>query len=280
MDAVSLNFRSRWVLVTGASSGLGREIARQLAGEHGANVIAVARRMERLESLKAELEARHGVQVQCIQADLTRSEDVERVFRDATRGREVYAVVLNAGVTHFGEHRDLPWSHFQDLLATNVSSVVRLTTLFVSYLIERDQAGGILLVASMAGLVPIAYQTAYSSSKAFVITFGRGLYHELESESISITTVAPGGIATEMGQTTGLSKTWGDESPLMQGAEDCAREVLAAFSRRDYLYVPGRLNRLQTVLLPWIPRRLLGRLVAKTYRKALATRDAVRSNGR
>ena len=104
-------------MVTGASSGLGREIALQLAGVHGANVIVVARRLERLESLKAEIESKHGVRVQCIAADLTLCDDVERVFRDATREHDVYAAVLNAGVTHFGEHLDLSWSGFQALLA-------------------------------------------------------------------------------------------------------------------------------------------------------------------
>lgn len=265
-----MNFRSKWVLVTGASSGLGREMARQLARDHQANLILVARRAERLQELKTELEKEAGVSVVCLVADLSREADVERVFERAVEGRDVYGVILNAGVTYFGAHLALPWAEFQKILATNVTATVRLTDLFVPYLIAKGQSGGLMLVSSMTGLIPCAYQTAYSATKGFLINFGRGLYHELQGQPVSVTTFAPGGIATEMGELSGTDKTYGADSMLIQSADACAREAIDALKRRRYMAIPGRLNRIQIFFSPLLSRRFLGDMLAATYRKALA----------
>ncbi|MGB1016171.1 MAG: SDR family NAD(P)-dependent oxidoreductase, partial [Nannocystaceae bacterium] len=157
-----MNFQSRWVLVTGASSGLGREIARDLAVRHRANLVIVARRLGRLEELAGELRAAAGVEVVPIAADLSIEQDVENLFAQATDGRDIYGVVLNAGITHFGEQTKLEWPRFKAMLATNVTSLVHLVHLFLPYLIEQQQEGGILLVSSMASLVPVPFQSAYS----------------------------------------------------------------------------------------------------------------------
>jgi short-subunit dehydrogenase len=192
-----MDFRGRWVLVTGASSGLGREMARQLAQKHGAHLIIVARRKPRLDELKAELET-HGVQVLSIEADLSKLSDVERVVDEATRGRELYAAILNAGITHFGPHEQLEWSEFQRMLDTNVTGVTRMTGLIIPKLEALAQGGGLMIVASMAGITPVPYQTHYSATKAFLVHLGCGLWHELQGHPLSITTFAPGGVVTEM----------------------------------------------------------------------------------
>src|SRR5262245_59368503 len=116
-----LLLKGRYTLVTGASAGLGREMARDIAKRHGGNLVLVARRRDRLEELQKEVEG-YGVKAMCIAADLTRAEDVDRVFAEATAGREIYAAILNAGVTYFGEHLELSHSRTQEILATNVLS--------------------------------------------------------------------------------------------------------------------------------------------------------------
>lgn len=265
-----MDLEGRWALVTGASSGLGREIARDLAFKRGANVTLVARRADRLEALREEIE-KQGRKSQVVVADLSKLDDVDRVFSESTADKDMYAVVLNAGLTHFGHHWDLPWEQFEAMLHTNVTSTVRLVSKFVPYLIEQEQGGGVMLVTSMTGLVPTPYQTAYSSTKAFLTTFGQGIHHELKGEKVSMTTFAPGGIVTEMTESNGLNDHFGDTMQMMP-ADECARQAVEAMVARRYLQVPGRFNRLQLLLPRLLPRKLVSGVVAQTYEKVLPPR--------
>jgi short-subunit dehydrogenase len=260
-----MDFRKRWVLITGASSGLGQTMARKLAFEHGANIVAVARRKERLDELRHDLEANAGVEVAAITADLADIDDVDRALEAATSGRDIYAAILNAGVTHFGEHGRLSWIDFQRMLNTNVTSVVRMTTELVPHLERHGLGGGLMLVSSMAGITPIPYQTAYSGTKAFLVHFGCGLWHELHNRNISITTYAPGGIVTEMTGTESFRPLRGWLMPV----DRAASEGLEAFRRRKYLHVPGSANRFGSVVMRMLPQRLVTSQIAASYRRAL-----------
>jgi short-subunit dehydrogenase len=260
-----MNFQSRWVLITGASSGLGREMARVLAREHGANVILVARREDRLRELKAELEAT-GVAADYIAADLSIGADVDRVFDESTRaGRSLYGVVLNAGITHFGGYDELSWSQFEVMLATNVSSVVRLATRYLPYLDAQGTGGGIMLVSSLAGLTPVPYQTAYSATKAFIVNFGCGLWHETRGRNVSVTTFVPGGIQTEMVEGERFRALGGWLMPV----DKCARSALEAFAARGYMHVPGFTYRVGAALIRLLPQRFFTSRMAAVYRAAL-----------
>jgi short-subunit dehydrogenase len=260
-----MDFRGRWVVVTGASAGLGREMARRLANDHGANLVIAARRQDKLEELAQELRASARVDVLPVAADLSRLDDVDRLYETATAGRDVYGVILNAGVTHFGQHHELEWDAFERMLDTNVRSVVRLTTRFVPHLERLDQGGGIMLVSSMAGTTPTAYQTAYSATKAFLVNYGCCLYHETEGKNLSITTFVPGGIVTDMtsGERVNTLRTW------LMPVPRCAREGVEAFRLRRYLHVPGVVYRVGFVVSRLLPHRFVTGRVAATYRKAL-----------
>lgn len=263
-----MTLKDRWVLVTGASSGLGREIARDVASRHGGNLILVARRGDRLRELADELAGRHNVQARPIAADLSNARDVERVFEDSRAIGPVYGAVLNAGITHFGAHQELPWEGFESLLATNVTATVKFVHHLVPHMLDHDLGGGIMLVTSMTGLVPTPYQTAYSASKAFLTAFGEGLYHELSDQNVSLTTFAPGGIATEMTEKTGLQEVFGN-SPQIMEAPRCARLAVDAMVARRYLAVPGLFNQFQLFLPRLGPRKLATGVVAGVYRKAM-----------
>ena len=264
-----MDFRSRWVLVTGASSGLGKEMACQLARTHKANLILVARRVERLQELKESLENAYGIQCRIIQADLTNQDDVDRVYHESVSFGEVYGVILNAGITYFGKHLSLDWKAFQNMLATNVTSVVRLVHLFVPYLLEKNQGGGIMLISSIAGFLPVPYQSAYAGTKAFITNFGQSLYQELRDENISITVFSPGGIATDMTRDSGLATQF-ENSVFVQQVEPCAEDALRAMINRRYLSVPGKFNQAQLLLSRLVPRKVLGFIAATAYKKALA----------
>ena len=265
-----MNFRNRWVLVTGASSGLGRAMAALLAREHGANIVAVARRGDLLDELRSELEKSAGVRVETMVADLSKLEDVEAVLRKVTVEQPVYAAVLNAGVTHFGNYHELEPQKFDEMLHLNVSSNVRLCTGLLPFLERADEGGGVLLIASMAGITPIPYQAAYSGTKAFLVHFGCSLWHELEGKKVSLTTYAPGGIVTEMtaGENFVPLRKW------LMPVDEAAREGIDAFRVRKYLYVPGALNRLGAGLMRMLPRRAMTSRIGAVYRRALEqTRD-------
>lgn len=260
-----MNFRGRWVLVTGASSGLGLEMARLLAREHGANIIAVARREDRLTALKAELESRHGVQVLPLAADLSRGEDVQRLYARAVDGRDVYGVVLNAGVTFYGHVLEESHETFEAMLATNVSSLVQLSKRFATYLAQRGEGGGIMLVASVAGFAPLPYQTTYAATKSFVISYGHGLGYEVRKQGVSVTVFAPGGISTEMMTVSGLSRKFKAGDVGMMTPERCAKLAVDAFARRKQLSVPGLLNRVLATAMKLLPHGLLVPRIADLY---------------
>ena len=261
----TMDFRGRWVLVTGASAGLGREFARLLAHEHGANLIVLARRKDRLEELRSELERTAKVQVVPLVVDLSDARDVERALAEILAGPPLHAAILNAAVTHFGPYEALGMAEFSALLHTNVTSVVAFAHALIPR-IEREQpGGGVLFVSSLAGLSPVPFQSVYSGSKAFLIHYACGLWHELDGRPVSITTFAPGGIVTEM--TAG--KNFEPLAGFLMPVEQCARAGLDAFRRRDYLSVPGFSNRVGSVLSRLLPRRFVTGLVARSYRRAL-----------
>src|SRR3954471_2651695 len=203
-----MELRGRWVLVTGASSGLGREMAKILAVTYGAHLVISARREDRLNELKAELEKSGGVQVQICVADLSKLADVDRLIETATSGRELFGAILNAGVTHFGNYGELTWDSFRTMLDTNVTATVCMATAFVPVL--EKTGGGLMIVSSLAGIYPVPYQTHYSATKAFLVHFGIGLWHELQGRNVSVTVYAPSGVVSEMtsGESFNALRRW------------------------------------------------------------------------
>ncbi|ATB27557.1 SDR family NAD(P)-dependent oxidoreductase [Melittangium boletus] len=262
----TLELRNRWTLVTGASSGLGLEMARAIARDHGGHVLGVARRRDRLEALCEELRTRHGVQADCIVADLSRPADVERVFTEATRGRQLHGALLNAGVTYWGDAVKLDWGAFQTMLDTNVTSLVRLSGLLAPHLAAHDTQGGMMLVSSVAGLIPVPYQAAYSGTKAFVLGYGQALAQELRPTGVSVTVFAPGGISTELMENSGLAQRFKTGDLGMMTAPECASHALRAFTRRKALSIPGLLNQTLALAARLLPRGFLAQRTAALYR--------------
>lgn len=266
-----MNFSQRWVIVTGASSGLGKAIATQLAANHGANLVLVARRLDKLEALASHLSNTYPISCECIATDLSDLSQIDALFSQSIQHRTIYGVILNAGVTYFGEHRALPWAQFQQLLDTNVTGIVKAVEHYLPYLLTQQHGGGIMLVSSVAGLLPVPYQAAYSGSKAFITHYGLGLQEELRHHDCSLTVFSPGGIATEMNTLSGLDAQF-EGSAVLQSPEHCAKAAIHAMKTRQALYVPGWINKLQVFGARLLPRRLLLFLAGNLYRKALAAK--------
>lgn len=267
-----LNLKNRWVLVTGASSGLGREIARQLSLRHHAFVLLCARREDRLLALQAELKAAGAGGVEVIPADLSTYEGLEAV-KNATRGaHRPFAAVLNAGITHFGDDLEQSPEHLQQLLDLNIRATVHLSRDFVQKQRDVGQQGALLLVSSLAGISPVPFQSAYSGSKAFMHNYGLALGHELKPEKISVTVFAPGGIATEMLEHSGLSRSFSAGDLGIMKASACAKFAIKALLERRPHAVPGPLNRTLAMLFKLAPREFAIARSGAMYRDALRKR--------
>lgn len=260
-----LQFEGKWILITGASSGLGKEMAIQLASRYKANLILVARRKDALEQLKTLLEKSYGVRVELLPADLGDEASVLRVAETVTRRGDLYGAILNAGITYFGPHLDMGDDEFHRLIQVNLIGVSLLTSRLVRYFEQSGREGGLMLVSSMAGFMPTPYQAVYSGTKGYLIQFANALLLELRNRSFSITVFAPGGIATEM--TSGES--FSDLRSWLMPVEQAASLALNAFRLRKYNYVPGFINQVGYVLSRILPRKFMVGQLAKTYGKAL-----------
>lgn len=239
-------------------------MARQLARDHGAHLVLVGRRADRLALLEAEL-CGYGGKVKILPADLGSTAGVDAVFRHCTQQVPLYAAVLNAGVTHFGHHDELTWEQFEALVDLNIKGTARLVHDLVPYLERRAEQGGILLVASLAGVTPVAYQSAYSGSKAFLVHYGCSLHHEMRSRGVTVSTFAPGGIATEMTQ----GARFNDLRSWLVPVQPCARAALRGFAKRKYLIIPGVVYRFGSWLLKFFPESFVVGRVAAQYRNSL-----------
>jgi len=260
-----MDFRGRTTLVTGASSGLGREMARVIAEQYGGNLVIVARRADRLEQLAEELRRRCGVEVRPVAADLSQPSGLDTCIAEATSHGPIDAAILNAGVTFFGRALDQTEANLTQMIATNTTAVAGLATRFARHFIAEGTRGGLLLVSSMASFAPFPYQAAYGATKAFVTSFGLALREELKDDHIPVTVFCPGGIATEMLELSGLSEKFHPGDVGVMDAVTCARYAIEAFRNEADLSVPGPSNLVTSFAMKAFPRSLVAKAVRKIY---------------
>jgi uncharacterized protein len=226
-------------LITGASSGIGEEFARQLAAR-GYDLILVARRKDRLEQLAEELPTKAAV----IECDLG-SEADKLPGKVNRRKLQVDLLVNNAGFGTRGHFADISGKRDAEMVRVNCEAVVTLTHAFLPGMIERGK-GGVITVASTAGKQPLPYETVYAASKAFAISFMEALSMELRETGIKTLVVNPGPVKTEWQDVAGY-----DENtrivPGMIDAEKCVRHSLRAYDRGKRSVIPGN-------LMPWVMR--------------------------
>jgi uncharacterized protein len=224
---------SQVALVTGASSGIGREFARELSAR-GHEVVLVARRRERLEELAKDLPGEAHV----ITCDLSK-EPGALAPKVGDLGLEVDVLVNNAGFGTAGRFLDLDPGKHSELVRLNCEALVALTHAFLPGMVERGR-GGIINIASTAGFQPLPYEAVYSASKAFARTFSDALRQELRSTGVRMLAVHPGPVPTEFHEVSG-HKPPGNVPRV--DARQVASESLDAFERGRRSIVPGRAMR-------------------------------------
>ena len=228
-----------WALVTGASSGIGEEFARQLAAR-GLNLILVARRKDRLEALARELERGQSVKVRVIQADLSTPGGIETVKED-TADLEVGLLVNNAGTAAgMGAFTKSDIELEETVVYLNNIAPLKLAHHFAARMSKQGK-GGILFTSSTSAFQPTPYLANYAASKAYLLSLGEALNAELKTKGVDVTVLVPGATKTEMAtmfDDIDMSKVrmnWMDVKPVVQTA-------LSALGKRSYV-VPGGFNK-------------------------------------
>jgi short-subunit dehydrogenase len=246
-------------LVTGASSGIGYELAR-LAARDGYDVVLVARRTDRLAAVADELAGRHGIDARTITADLAVPDGIDEIQR-ALGDAPVDVLVNNAGVGgrgRFAVERDL--ADDLAMVQLNVASLVHLTGLLLPGMVSRG-SGGILNVASTAGYVPGPLQAVYYATKAFVKSFSEGLTGECRGTGVRVTALCPGPVDTEFAAAAGLDGTSLMRTPLIKvPAAKVAAAGWKGLRRGRAVVVPGLPMRVAMQSLRVTPRRMAARI--------------------
>ena len=247
--------------MTGASSGIGREIARLLAAE-GTDLVVVARDRGRLEALATELGAAHGVGVEVLVADLAGGDGQAAVeHRLADADRPIDLLVNNAGFGTYGPFVDQDLEGEMREIAVNVTAVVRLTHAALAGMVPRGR-GAVMNVSSTAGLQATPGNATYGATKAFVASFGEAVSGELAGTGVSLTTVVPGFTRTEFQDRADIAgrKIPG---PAWMAAEAVAAEALAATRAGKAWVVTGLFNKVAVAAAGPVPRSLMRRVAAR-----------------
>jgi uncharacterized protein len=257
------DFRGKWALVTGASSGIGVAIARELAS-YGAKLILTARRRERLDQLAGELAVQFHAEARIVVADLN-SPDAPQQIYDATEGVGIPVDILinNAGLGHYGEFYKLDPEHEYSMVRVNCEAVVRLARLIIPRMVARRR-GWMLVVASTASFQPIPYDAVYAATKVFDRFFALALAAEVERFGIKITALCPGTTETEFFDTSGgggVFRRFG-----MQSADDVARKAVLALARGQRTIVPNFKGAFTALLTRFIPTTSITALLEKSIR--------------
>jgi short-subunit dehydrogenase len=241
-------------LITGASAGIGRELAR-LAAHDKRDLVLVARRRERLEELAAELRAAHGVEVTVLPVDLARPTTPKAIFEQVQgSGLALEALINNAGFGTFGPFVEADGARQLEMIDVNVRALVELTHLFLPGMLARKQ-GQVLNIASVAGFVPGPYMATYYASKAFVLSFTEALATELRGTGVTATASCPGPTASEFGDVAGDAR-----SKLLRrtaSAEKVAKHAYRAMLSGDVVAIPGWKNELLAQSVRLSPRALV-----------------------
>jgi short-subunit dehydrogenase len=241
-------------IVTGASSGFGRDFARHLA-KRGYATVLVARREEALRTLASELEATYSTQSWVMPADLADNDAREQLARAvAALPLPVEVLVNNAGLGLYGSFDHIPWEKERAMLQVDIEALTHLCKLFLPQMRERRN-GYVLNVSSIGAFQPTPLYASYSAAKSYVLMFSQAINYELRGSGVSVTAVAPGIAATEFLQVSKQKPTRYQRS-MMMTSEAVVTAALRALFKRKPSVVPGAANALTAFSTRFMPANL------------------------
>ena len=257
-----------YALITGASQGLGRAIALQIA-ERGYGIIAVARTRVKLEETAAACRALNGGRVRIVEADLTAPDAISKLAADViSSGVQLDIVVNNAGEAIWGRFAEKPLADHLRMMKLNMTVPVELTHLLIPHL-KQTKCAYILNIGSMAGYNAMATLSTYSGSKSCILRWSRSLRMELDATGIKVCCVCPGSVITGFTERAGMQAL--DELAKKFGhpPEPIAKAALNAMFAGKAEVVPGLMNRITVFAMGLMPEGLVERIASGIYLKKL-----------
>jgi len=261
MSTVSLSGRT--VLITGAARGLGRALALGLGVREGSNLILVDRDEPGLDRLAEQISTQSSATVRVLVRDLLEENRARSLF-DELENTEVRGLVNNAGLTSFGPTEAGQLDLYRSIIELDFRLVVELSLLFLSRFKQRG-GGFICNVTSLGSFVPIPYQAIYAAAKGAAQSFSESLSVENRGGAVTICTVAPSGIVTDMIAEAGLIRHMRAHRFSYLSPEEAARQVIRGLKRGQRLIIPGFINRLIYLAINILPRNLLLGLAGRIY---------------
>lgn len=257
-------YADQWGLVTGASSGIGAEFARQLAAR-GMHLILVSRREALLKQLADELHQQHGTKCEVIVSDLTQAAEPARVLAEAAaRGLTIELLVNNAGFGCIGEVDKTDVGRVLELIRLNISALTELTYRVLPEMMRRGH-GGIINVASVAAFQPVGYMGVYAASKSYVLHFSEALWAEARTKGVTVTTLCPGTTRTDFFDVSGAPSGWLAKHSS-QDVKPVVKAGLRALEKGRSYVVSGWKNYLLTLLVRLATRATVVKESMKYFR--------------
>ena len=254
-------------LITGASSGIGLELARLFAAD-GVDLVLVARRTERLEKLKIELEHRYKINAHVIASDLSLSQSPEEVFAETKRmGLEIDCLVNNAGFGQLGEFSEIDWQKEADMIQLNVIALTHLTKLYLPEMLAKGR-GRILNVASTAAFQPGPLMAVYFATKAYVLSFSSAIAEELRNTGVTVTTLCPGPTASEFQMVADMENVSMLKRRKLPTSAEVAEYGYNAMKKGKRIAIPGFSNKLLAFSTRFATTKMLTRIVHKLNKPA------------
>jgi short-subunit dehydrogenase len=243
-------------LITGASSGIGKELAR-IHANHKGDLVLLARRQQKLEELKQEIEEKHGVSVYIISKDLTDADAPKQVFDELEKeGIEIKYLINNAGFGGLGKFHERDWEDDHAMIQLNIVALTELTRRFLPGMVARN-SGRILNVSSTASLVPGPLQAVYYATKAYVTSFSNAIAEELHETKITVTALLPGATETEFAETSGMDKTeLFNKTASAQMVAEAGYDGMM-IGKLDVIAGISTAQKLQLQLAPIFPKKML-----------------------
>ena len=265
------NNQGKNVLITGASSGIGKALAAEFA-KNNYNIIAVAQDPQKLASLKSEMESSYNVVVTTIEKDLAADNAAKELYQEVKeKGLAVDILVNDAGVGERGYFTDNSFGKYSEIIHLNIVALTQLTHLYLKEMIFKND-GRILQLGSIAGFQPGPLMAVYHASKAYVVSLSEALATELNDmgSDVTITCLCPGPTDTNFfsGAHAENTKVYQNKEATMQSPEEVAAGAYNALMNGERVYIPGAMNKVMTFMRRVIPKSMQANMQKQYYETA------------